>query len=109
MSRLKAPKPTSRTLRDYTERHDMATPEQPKIYYMLGYGSIVKVKGKGWYASNDCRWRFVGVCSNEELAQPTLGPFKTATEACVAREQWVPRPGERLGVPFNPITAKASP
>jgi hypothetical protein len=74
------------TIKSYERRLDLATKEQPDLYYMPDYGSIVCVAGQGWYCTNDCRSDLVGKVPNDQLVQPTLGPFKSATEAVAARE-----------------------
>lgn len=74
------------SLKDYTARPDLISEHQTAVYYMSDYGSIIRVRGRGWYCTNDCRYKLVGTMPNDQLAQPTLGPFKTAREACKQRE-----------------------
>ena len=74
------------TLRDYERRDDLCSGDQTALYYLSDYGSLIRVRGKGWYCTNDCRRSLVGVEANDTLAQPTLGPFATAEAACEARE-----------------------
>jgi len=75
------------TLRDYERRDDLCADHQAAVYYLQDYGSVVQVKGRGWWCTNDCRISLVGIEPNERLAQPTLGPFKTAAAASQARER----------------------
>jgi hypothetical protein len=67
--------------------------EAVSVRHAKDYGVIIQRK-TGWWASNDTRWDLVGMGPNEELVQPTVGPFPTlraAYEAYVsAKEPQVP-------------------
>lgn len=74
------------TLKHYTRRDDLCAEGQTALYHLKDYGSIIRITGKGWFCTNDVRRYLVGVAPNDQLCQPTLGPFKTAKAACEARE-----------------------
>jgi hypothetical protein len=67
-------------LKDFTRRDDLCPKGVTKLYFSKEYGVILKVD-KGWFASNDSRWNLIGVEPNENLSQPTVGPFDSAKEA----------------------------
>lgn len=73
-------------LKDYDRRDDLCAPHQTALYYLKDYGSLIRVHGQGWFCTNDSRISLVGLLENNRLAQPTLGPFKTAQLAHEARE-----------------------
>ena len=74
-------------LTDYEKRRDLCHQGQTMVYYLNDYGAIIHIKNRGWWCTNDCRRYLVGILPNAQLAQPTLGPFKTAEAACQARER----------------------
>ena len=53
------------------------------IYWAKDWGVLVR-RGRKWWASNDTRWKEIGVRPNDELCQPTLGPFTSRRAAADA-------------------------
>ncbi len=53
-----------------------------EVWWAPDYGVIIQ-RGPKFWASNDTRWTMVGVAPNDELVQPTIGPFASKDEAAV--------------------------
>lgn len=68
------------TTQRWTKRDDLCGDGVLACHYAADHGTLLR-RSDGWWASNDCRLRLVGRRPNEELVQPTLGPFSTRSEA----------------------------
>lgn len=51
-----------------------------RLLWAPDYGALIKAGGQ-WWATNDKRYGLIGVVSNDELVQPTVGPFGTREKA----------------------------
>lgn len=59
-------------------------PREARVLWARDYGALVYRDPFGWWATNDIRWDQVGLTDNDQLVQPTLGPFDTAEAALKA-------------------------
>ena len=73
--------------RDFVKRDDLCHKGQSRCLYKNETGAIIKIKHGGWYATVDIRRELVGIKSNNEMVQPTVGPFNSAREAYEAFKQ----------------------
>lgn len=76
-------------------RDDLCSKGQSALYYLSDYGCVVRTK-RGWWASNEKRTDLIGEWASIMLAQPTVGPYKSAKQAHTAYEQAHAKIRERI-------------